>query len=127
MIIPDKLKIGDTIGVVAPSNPIIGDNIEEIEIARKLVEDNAKTEDFRRPGHMFPLKAKNGGVLERRGHTEATVDLVKLAGLKECGLCCEIMRDDGTMMRTTELLEFAKKHKLKVITIAQLIEYRKKH
>ena len=94
--------------------------------ARKLVEDNAKTEDFRRPGHMFPLKAKNGGVLERRGHTEATVDLVKLAGLKECGLCCEIMRDDGTMMRTTELLEFAKKHKLKVITIAQLIEYRKK-
>lgn len=95
--------------------------------ARKLVEDNAKTEDFRRPGHMFPLKAKNGGVLERRGHTEATVDLVKLAGLKECGLCCEIMRDDGTMMRTTELLEFAKKHKLKVITIAQLIEYRKKH
>lgn len=95
--------------------------------ARKLVEDNAKAEDFRRPGHMFPLKAKNGGVLERRGHTEATVDLVKLAGLKECGLCCEIMRDDGTMMRTTELLEFAKKHKLKVITIAQLIEYRKKH
>jgi len=95
--------------------------------ARKLVEDNAKTEHFRRPGHMFPLKAKNGGVLERRGHTEATVDLVKLAGLKECGLCCEIMRDDGTMMRTTELLEFAKKHKLKVITIAQLIEYRKKH
>ena len=95
--------------------------------ARKLVEDNAKTEDFRRPGHMFPLKAQNGGVLERRGHTEATVDLVKLAGLKECGLCCEIMRDDGTMMRTTELLEFAKKHKLKVITIAQLIEYRKKH
>lgn len=95
--------------------------------ARKLVEGNAKPEDFRRPGHMFPLKAKDGGVFERRGHTEATVDLVRLAGLKECGLCCEIMRDDGTMMRTTELIEFAKKHKLTIITVEDLIEYRKKH
>ena len=93
--------------------------------AMKAVCDNAKPEDFRRPGHMFPLKAKEGGVLVRTGHTEATVDLVKLAGLKECGLCCEIMREDGEMMRTTELKKFAKLHNLKIITIADLVEYRK--
>lgn len=92
--------------------------------AMKAVEDGAQPEDFRRPGHMFPLEAREGGVLKRAGHTEATVDLVKLAGLKECGLCCEIMREDGTMMRTTELLEFAEKHDLTVITIADLITYR---
>lgn len=92
--------------------------------AMKVVEDDAKPSDFRRPGHMFPLRAKEGGVLVRDGHTEATVDLVKLAGLKECGLCCEIMREDGTMMRTKELLEFAEKHDLTVITIADLIDYR---
>ena len=73
--------------------------------AMKVVEDDTRPEDFRRPGHMFPLLAKPNGVLERDGHTEATVDLCKIAGLKECGLCCEIMREDGTMMRTTELLE----------------------
>ena len=75
--------------------------------AMKCVDEDAKPEDFRRPGHMFPLLAKPNGVLERNGHTEATVDLMKLAGLKECGLCCEIMRDDGTMMRTPELKEMA--------------------
>ena len=75
--------------------------------ARKCVEDNARPEDFRRPGHMFPLTAKKNGVLEREGHTEATVDLMRIAGLKECGLCCEIMRDDGTMMRAKELQEKA--------------------
>lgn len=94
--------------------------------AMKAVEDDAKPEDFRRPGHMFPLQAREGGVLKRNGHTEATVDLMRLAGLKECGLCCEIMREDGTMMRTTELLEFAKEHNLTVITIADLIKYRLK-
>ena len=73
---------------------------------------------------MFPLEAREGGVLRRAGHTEATVDLVKMAGLRECGLCCEIMREDGTMMRTTELLEFARKHGLHVITISQIIEKR---
>lgn len=98
--------------------------VERSLTAMKCVEEGVKPEDFRRPGHMFPLEAREGGVLKRAGHTEATVDLMKLAGLKECGLCCEIMRDDGTMMRTTELLEFAKKHQFKVITIAQLIEKR---
>ncbi len=93
----------------------------------KCVSDDAKPEDFRRPGHMFPLLAKKNGVLERNGHTEATVDLCRLAGLKECGLCCEIMREDGTMMRTTELMELAKKWNIKFITIAALQEYRKIH
>ena len=93
--------------------------------ARKLVSDDAKPEDFRRPGHMFPLLAKKNGVLEREGHTEATVDLMRLAGLKECGLCCEIMREDGTMMRKEELIEFATKWKLKFITIEALKNYRK--
>ena len=91
------------------------------------VADDAKPEDFRRPGHMFPLLSKKNGVLERSGHTEATVDLCRLAGLKECGLCCEIMREDGTMMRTPELAELAKKWNLKFITIKALQEYRRCH
>ena len=93
--------------------------------AMKCVDENAKPEDFRRPGHMFPLLAKKNGVLERNGHTEATVDICRLAGLKECGLCCEIMKDDGTMMRTTQLKEFAKKHNIKIITIKALQDYRR--
>ena len=95
--------------------------------ARKCVDEDARPEDFRRPGHMFPLMAKPNGVLERNGHTEATVDLMRLAGLKECGLCCEIMRDDGTMMRTPELIELAEKWDLKFISIKALQDYRKKH
>ncbi len=95
--------------------------------ARMCVDDQAKATDFRRPGHMFPLMAKPNGVLERNGHTEATVDLMRLAGLKECGLCCEIMREDGTMMRTPELIELAKTWNLKFISIKALQEYRKKH
>lgn len=98
--------------------------VERSLTAMKCVSEDAKPEDFRRPGHMFPLEAREGGVLKRAGHTEATVDIMKLAGLKECGLCCEIMREDGTMMRTTELLEFAKEHDLRVITIEQLIRRR---
>lgn len=92
--------------------------------ALRTVEEDAKPEDFRRPGHMFPLRARDGGVLERGGHTEATVDLCRLADLKHAGLCCEIMRDDGTMMRTTELLEFADQYDITVITIAEIIKYR---
>lgn len=95
--------------------------------ARACVDDNAKPWDFRRPGHMFPLMSKPNGVLERNGHTEATVDLMKLAGLKECGLCCEVMKEDGTMMRTTELAKMAKKFGLKFISIKALQDYRKKH
>lgn len=95
--------------------------------ARMTVAADAKPEDFRRPGHMFPLISKPHGVLERNGHTEATVDLMRLSGLKECGLCCEIMREDGTMMRTKELLSFSKEHDLKIITIAQLQSYMKQN
>ena len=83
--------------------------------ARKFVEDDAKPEDFRRPGHMFPLEARPGGVIERQGHTEATVDLMKIAGLKPVGLCCEIMRDDGMMARRDDLEQFAKQHDLSKI------------
>ncbi len=95
--------------------------------AMHCVAEDAKPEDFRRPGHMFPLLAKENGVLERNGHTEATVDLCRLAGLKPCGLCCEIMREDGTMMRTEELYELAKKWEMKFITIEDLQNYRKCH
>lgn len=95
--------------------------------AIKCADPSSEPQDFRRPGHMFPLMAKKNGVLERNGHTEATVDLCRLAGLAECGLCCEIMRDDGTMMRTEELLEMAREFDMPVITIKDLQDYRKKH
>lgn len=93
--------------------------------ARMCVAPDAKPSDFRRPGHMFPLEAKAGGVLERNGHTEATVDLMRLAGLEECGLCCEIMAQDGTMMRLPQLVEFAEEHDLVFITIKDLQKYRR--
>lgn len=99
--------------------------VERSLTAMRLVSDDAKPEDFRRPGHMFPLEAVDGGVLVRNGHTEATVDLMRLAGLQPAGLCCEIMSEDGTMARRNELLDLAKEHKLKIGTIADLIEYRK--
>lgn len=93
----------------------------------KCVDDNTRPEDLRRPGHVFPLVSRAGGVLVRNGHTEATVDLMRLAGLKQCGVCCEIMRDDGTMMRTHELWELAKKYNLKFITIKSLQDYCRIH
>ncbi len=110
--------VGTTTGISAA---------ERSMTAMHCVADQAKPEDFRRPGHMFPLVAKKNGVLERNGHTEATVDLCRLAGLKECGLCCEIMREDGTMMRSTELFALAQKWDLKFITIKALQTYRKCH
>ncbi len=91
--------------------------------ALKCIDPNSKPTDFRRPGHMFPLIAKKGGVLVRNGHTEATVDLCRLAGLNPCGLCCEIMAEDGTMMRTPQLWEVAKKFGFKFITIKALQDY----
>ena len=101
--------------------------VERSVTAMKCVDPDAVPSDFRRPGHMFPLKARKGGVLVRAGHTEATVDLMRLAGLEECGLCCEIMGDDGTMMRTPQLVDFASRFGLKVISIADLIRYRRGH
>lgn len=95
--------------------------------ARMCVEETSLPSDFRRPGHMFPLLSKPNGVLERNGHTEATVDLMKLSGLKACGLCCEMMNDEGEMMRTPELMDFANKHQMKFITIKDLQDYRKRN
>ena len=101
--------------------------VERSFTAMKTVEDGVKPEDFRRPGHMFPLQAKDNGVFERGGHTEGTVDLLRIAGLKEAGLCCEIMKENGEMMRTKELIEFARLHNLTLTTIKALREYRKEH
>lgn len=93
---------------------------------QKVVDPEARPEDFRRPGHVFPLRAKEGGVLRRAGHTEAAVDLARLAGLYPAGVICEIMNDDGSMARVPELMEFAARHGLKIITIADLIQYRRR-
>ncbi len=101
--------------------------VERSYTAIKCVDDDVKPEDFRRPGHMFPLEAKPGGVFERGGHTEGTVDLLRIAGLREAGLCCEIMKENGEMMRTSDLKEFAQLHDLKMISIKALREYRKAH
>ena len=99
---------------------------ERVKTVRALVADDAKPSGFRRPGHVFPLRSVPGGVLRRAGHTETTTDLARLAGLKPAGVCCEIMDDDGHMMRTPKLLEFAEKHGLHIITVKALIEYRKR-
>jgi len=94
---------------------------------RQLIDPKSGPEDFIRPGHIFPLRGKDGGVLVRAGHTEAAMDLARLAGLKPAGVICEIMNDDGSMARTGDLSKFAKKHKLKIITIEDLIEFRHKN
>lgn len=98
---------------------------ERADTIRALANENTKPSDFRRPGHVFPLIAKDGGVLERDGHTEATIDLMRLAGLKEVGVCCEIMADDGHMMRGEDLIKLAQKLNLKVTTVKEIQEYRK--
>lgn len=110
--------VGTTTGISAE---------ERSMTARRAAADDAKPGDFRRPGHMFPLLARKNGVLERSGHTEATVDLLRLAGLKECGVCCEIMREDGTMMRRGELSEKAREWGMTFITIKDLQNYKKRH
>lgn len=99
---------------------------ERAATIQKVLDPNATAKDFNRPGHIFPLKAKAGGVLKRAGHTEAAVDLPSLAGLKPAGVICEIMNEDGSMARVPALLEYAKTHNLKIITIADLIAYRRK-
>ncbi len=95
--------------------------------ARACADADSRPEDFRRPGHMFPLMARRNGVFERGGHTEATIDLMRIAGLAECGLCCEVMRGDGTMMRTGELRELARQHGMAFTSIKEIQEYRKRH
>lgn len=111
-------SVGTTTGISAS---------ERAFTIQQLMNESASANDFTRPGHIFPLIAKAGGVLKRAGHTEAAVDLAKLAGLKPAGVICEIMKEDGTMARVPDLIPFAKKHGLKLITIADLIAYRKTH
>ncbi|AKL97963.1 bifunctional 3,4-dihydroxy-2-butanone-4-phosphate synthase/GTP cyclohydrolase II [Endomicrobium proavitum] len=111
-------RLGTTTGISACDRSLT---------VRKLIDKNAKPQDFARPGHIFPLRYKDGGVLVRTGHTEAAVDLMELAGLKPAGTICEIMNDDGTMSRMPDLINFAKKHKLKIVTIAELINYRRQN
>lgn len=98
---------------------------ERAATIKKMLDPNSRGKDFRKPGHVFPLEAREGGVLKRAGHTEAAVDLARMAGFKPAGVICEIMSEDGTMARTPELMEYVKKHNLKIITIAALIAYRK--
>ncbi|MEG6521563.1 bifunctional 3,4-dihydroxy-2-butanone-4-phosphate synthase/GTP cyclohydrolase II [Desulfotomaculum sp. 1211_IL3151] len=101
--------------------------VERALTIKKMLDPNTKPEDLRRPGHIFPLRSQEGGVLVRTGHTEAAVDLARLAGLRSAGVICEIMKDDGTMARVPELVEFCKTHDLKLVTIAELIKYRRHH
>ena len=134
----EEQKFGG-IGRLPPSKPKTEKDLKlEEELRRRgsvddramtiklAISPEAKPTDFIRPGHVFPLKAKPGGVLERAGHTEASVDLARLAGLYPAGVICEIMKEDGTMARLPDLMEFAKKFNLKIITIADLIRYRLK-
>ncbi|MCR5413394.1 MAG: bifunctional 3,4-dihydroxy-2-butanone-4-phosphate synthase/GTP cyclohydrolase II [Kiritimatiellae bacterium] len=123
----DNHETAFTVSIDAVSTSTGISAVERSATALATVADGARPCDFRRPGHMFPLRAREGGVLKRAGHTEATVDLCRLAGLKEVGLCCEIMKDDGTMARLGDVAAFAAKHGLKMMTIADLIAYRRKH
>lgn len=100
---------------------------ERAHTIKKVLDTNSNPEDFKRPGHIFPLEAKIGGVLKRAGHTEASVDLAKLSELYPAGVICEIMNDDGTMSRLPELIEFSKEHNLKLISIKDLISFRRKN
>ncbi len=100
---------------------------DRAQTVKVLIDPRSKPTDLVTPGHLFPLRARKGGVLVRAGHTEATVDLMRLAGLYPVGVICEIMNDDGTMARTHDLMGFAKKHNLKICTINSLIEYRRKY
>ncbi|AML56856.1 3,4-dihydroxy-2-butanone 4-phosphate synthase [Serratia rubidaea] len=100
---------------------------DRLTTIRAAIADNAKPSDLNRPGHVFPLRAQPGGVLTRRGHTEATIDLVALAGFKPAGVLCELTNDDGSMAHAPEVIEFAKQHEMTVLTIEDLVAYRQMH
>ncbi|KPD04424.1 3,4-dihydroxy-2-butanone-4-phosphate synthase [Moellerella wisconsensis] len=101
--------------------------LDRLTTIRAAITDNAKPADINRPGHVFPLRARDGGVLTRRGHTEATIDLVTLAGFKSAGVLCELTNDDGSMARAPEVIAFAKQHDMPVVTIDDLVAYRQQH
>jgi len=116
-----------TISVDASKNTTTGISaFDRFETIRVIIDEKSKESDLARPGHIFPIVGKDGGVLRRAGHTEASMDLARLAGLKPSGVICEILADDGTMARGKTLFEFAKKHNLKIISIADLIRYIRK-
>ena len=123
----DSKQTAFTVSIDAADSTTGISALERSRTAQLTVKKGVKPSDFRRPGHMFPLEARDGGVLKRAGHTEATVDLCRLAGLEEVGLCCEIMNDDGTMARLDDVAMFAEKHSLKMTTIADIIAYRLKN
>ncbi|MFG0515085.1 3,4-dihydroxy-2-butanone-4-phosphate synthase [Kluyvera intermedia] len=100
---------------------------DRLTTVRTAIADNAKPSDLNRPGHVFPLRAQPGGVLTRGGHTEATIDLVSLAGFKPAGVLCELTNDDGTMARAPECIKFAKEHNMALVTIEDLVAYRREH
>ena len=123
----DNHQTAFTVSIDAVSTTTGISAAERSATALACVREGVKPQDFRRPGHMFPLRAREGGTLRRAGHTEATVDLLRIAGLAEVGLCCEVMKDDGTMARLDDIREFADVHGLKMMTIADLIAYRRKN
>lgn len=100
---------------------------DRVTTIHTAIKDNAVAHDLNRPGHIFPLRARNGGVLTRRGHTEATIDLARLAGLKPAGVLCELTNPDGTMAAGTQVLAYAKTHQLTIISIEELVQYRLKN
>ncbi len=121
----DQMKTAFTVTVDHKTSTTGISVFERSKTIKELTNPEAKPTDFVRPGHVFPLVAKDGGVLKRTGHTEAAVDIARLAGLYPAGVICEIMNEDGTMARAPQLMEFAKKHNLKIVTIADLISYRR--
>ncbi|MFW6284910.1 MAG: 3,4-dihydroxy-2-butanone-4-phosphate synthase, partial [Bacillota bacterium] len=121
----DTFKTAFTVSIDAADTSTGISAYERAYTIRKAVDDDATPDDFKRPGHIFPLIAKEGGVLKRAGHTEASVDLARLAGLKPAGVICEIMNEDGSMARLPDLEAYVKRFGLKLISIADLIEYRK--
>jgi len=124
----DKYTTAFTVSVDAAKGISTGISACDRWATAKILGDPASTPDMlAQPGHIFPLRARDGGVLERPGHTEATVDLARLAGLNPAGLCCEILNDDGSCMRLPQLAEFKKLHNLKLISVADLVEYRRSH
>lgn len=123
----DSHETAFTVSVDAKGKTTTGISAHERAVTvQVLLDPNTKPADLARPGHVFPLRAKEGGVLRRAGHTEAAIDLARLAGLYPAGVICEIMKEDGTMARVPELVKFAAKHGLKIVTIADLINYRRR-
>lgn len=129
MMVPvnsSRYQTGFTVTIEAAQGVSTGVSAaDRVTTIRAAIADNAIPTDLHRPGHVFPLRARDGGVLVRGGHTEASVDLARLAGLKPAGVLCELTNDDGTMARANEVFAFAEKHDMPVITIQDLIEYRK--